>query len=113
MAAAALPLVAWVALFHLADALSALSGFVLRAWRIATITLVVNAAALWGVGLAGGYLLAFDVTGGVPPSLQGARGFWVAATAGLCLAAVALCVYLAWLLRRQAAAERAPVTGPA
>ena len=107
IAAAALPLVAWVALFHLGDALQTMAGFVLRAYRIATVTLVIYAAALWGVGLAGGYVLAFDLTGSVPPALQGARGFWVAATAGLCLAAVALCGYLVWLLQRQRAAARA------
>jgi MATE family multidrug resistance protein len=113
IASAALPLVAWVALFHLGDALQTMAGFVLRAYRIATVTLVVYATALWGVGLAGGYVLAFDLTGGVPSALQGARGFWVAATAGLCLAATALCAYLVWLLRRQRAAARAAFTAAA
>jgi len=51
VAAAALPLLAWVAVFHLADASQVYAGVVLRAWRIATITFVVNAAAMWGVGL--------------------------------------------------------------
>lgn len=103
VAAAALPLLAWVALFHLGDALQAVSAFVLRAWRIATVPLVVNAVALWGVGLAGGYVLAFDVSGNVPAALHGAPGFWAAATAGLALAGSALALAVRWVLRRRAA----------
>jgi MATE family multidrug resistance protein len=53
VAAAALPLVAFVAVFHVADAAQAVCSFVLRAWRIATVPLLINAGALWGVGLAG------------------------------------------------------------
>jgi MATE family multidrug resistance protein len=76
------------------------AAFVLRAWRIATVPLVVYALALWGIGLGGGFVLAFNLTGAVPASLQGARGFWMSATAGLVVAAVALCAYMAWVLRR-------------
>jgi hypothetical protein len=91
VSAAALPLLAWVAVFHLADASQTYAGVVLRAWRIATITFVVNAAAMWGVGLFGGYALAFDLwPGGTPAALRGAPGFWAAGTAGLVLAAIAL-----------------------
>jgi len=99
--AAALPLLAWVALFHVADAAQTVAAFVLRAYRIATMPLVIYVVALWGVGLAGGYVLAFDVFRNAPAALQGAPGFWVAATAGLVLAAVALTAFLGWVLRRQ------------
>ena len=63
VAAVALSLVAWLALFHLADAAQAIAGFVLRAYRVTVITLVVYVGALWGVGLFGGYVLAFDTLG--------------------------------------------------
>lgn len=99
--AAALPLLAWVALFHTADAAQAMASFVLRAHHVATLPLVIYAAAIWGVGLAGGYALAF---GHLPlswPGLQGARGFWAAATAGLAIAALGLVALLAWVLRRE------------
>ena len=99
--AAALPLLAWVAVFHLADASQTYAGVVLRAWRIATITFVVNAAGMWGVGLLGGYALAFDLwPGGTPAALRGAPGFWAAGTAGLVVAAIALGTVLARLLQR-------------
>ena len=53
--AAALPLLAWVALFHVADAAQTIAAFVLRAYRIATLPLLVYVLAVWGVGLGGGY----------------------------------------------------------
>jgi len=88
--AAALPLLAWVAIFHLADATQAVSAFVLRAYRVVTLPLVINTVALWGVGIGGGYLLAFDTSGRVPDALRGAPGFWAAATLALVVAALAL-----------------------
>ncbi len=98
--AAALPLVAWMTVFHVADAAQTIAAFVLRAYKIATAPVVIYVAALWGVGLAGGYVLAFNLPGGVPASLQGAPGFWVASTAGLVLAALALCGFMVWMLRQ-------------
>ena len=99
--AAALPLVAWLALFHVADAAQTIAAFVLRAYKIATVPMVIYVVALWGAGLGGGYLLAFDIGGGVPQSLRGAPGFWFAATAGLVLAGVALSAFMVWVFRVQ------------
>jgi MATE family multidrug resistance protein len=104
--AAALPLLVWALLFHTADAAQTVAAFVLRAWHLATWPLIVYALAVWGLGLGGGYVMAFDVGGWVPSALQGARGFWVAATAGLIAAALAMGLLLAWApthLGRQAA----------
>ena len=98
--AAALPLLAWVAVFHIADAAQTVAAFVLRAYRIATVPLLIYVAALWGVGLGGGYVLAFNIGGWVPPSLQGAPGYWSAATTGLVLAGAGLCAFLPWVLRQ-------------
>ncbi len=101
--AAALPLLAWVVLFHAADAVQTAAAFVLRAWRIATLPTVIYVLALWGVGLGGGYGLAFGLSDNVPLAWQGARGFWVASTAGLTLAALALAGLLAVVLAEQKA----------
>lgn len=98
--AAALPLITWLVLFHLADAAQIITAFILRAYRIATVPVLIYVAALWGVGLGGGYLLAFNVGGAVPAALQGAPGYWLSATAGLVVAGVALTSYMAWVLRR-------------
>ena len=99
--AAALPLMAWLVWFHLGDAAQTLAAFVLRAYRIASVPLAVYLVALWGVGLGGGYVLAFDLTGNVPGELQGARGFWAASSAGLALAALALVTFLWWMFSQQ------------
>ena len=56
---------------------------------------------MWGVGLGGGYAIAF---GGVPApdAWRGAFGYWLAATAGLAIAAAALLGLLARVQRRLA-----------
>jgi multidrug resistance protein, MATE family len=99
--AATLPLLAWVALFHFVDAMQITAAFTLRAWHIATLPLLIYATSIWGLGVGGGYALAFNVGGAVPAWLHGARGFWIAATAGLGAAAVGLVLLLAWLVRQQ------------
>lgn len=104
-------LLAAVVIFHLADAAQAAASAVLRAWHVATAPLVVYAGAIWGVGMVGGYWLAFDVPRFVPPALQGARGFWIASTTALSIAALALLALLAWVeraRRHEAQAESAP-----
>jgi multidrug resistance protein, MATE family len=98
--AAALPLLAWLAVFHVADAAQTVAVFVLRAYHIALVPVLIYVAALWGVGLGGGWLLAFDRSGMVPAAWRGAPGYWVAATAGLLIAAVALVVFMGWVLRQ-------------
>ena len=98
---AALALLAWVMLFHIVDAGQALASFVLRAYRIATAPMFIFAASLWGVGLGGGYVLAFNVTGLTPTALQGAPGYWAASTAGLALAMTLLMGVLWKVMREQ------------
>ncbi len=97
---AALPLLAWVAVFHIADAAQTVAAFVLRAYRVATAPLVIYAVAIWGVGLGGGYALAFDTGGFAPAALQGSLGFWSAATLGLVIAGAGMSGFLMWMLRR-------------
>ncbi|HJW12845.1 MAG TPA: MATE family efflux transporter [Albitalea sp.] len=99
--AAAMPLLAWVMLFHIADAAQTIAAFTLRAYRIATAPVVIYVTAIWGVGLGGGYAVAFNTTGLSPAALQGAQGFWSACTAGLTLAAIGLSAFLLWVLRQQ------------
>ena len=99
---AALPLLAWLAVFHVADAAQTVAAYVLRAYRVVTAPLVIYAVAIWGVGIGGGFVLAFNVAGLGPVSLQGAQGFWAAATAGLVVAAFGMSGFLLWMLRKQA-----------
>ncbi|TDN70308.1 MATE family efflux transporter [Paraburkholderia sp. BL10I2N1] len=93
VAAAAMPLVLIVIVYHLFDALQITTAFVLRAYRVAVVPTVIYAVALWGVGLGGGYLLGFDVVGGTPAWLTGARGFWCANAASLAIAGIGFAIY--------------------
>ena len=100
--AAALPLLAWVVLFHVADAAQTIAAFVLRAHRIATVPLVVYVVAIWVIGPGGGYVAAFVLDAG-PDWMRGAQAFWSMATLGVALAAIGLAGYLGWTLRRERA----------
>ncbi|MET0517537.1 MAG: MATE family efflux transporter [Burkholderiaceae bacterium] len=104
--AAAMPLLAWAWLFHIGDAGQTLAAFVLRAHHISVAPLLIYALAISGLGLGGGYFLAFGAgkvhAGWVPAALHGAPGFWAAATAGLLLAALALGGLLGWVHRQEA-----------
>jgi MATE family multidrug resistance protein len=91
--AAAMPLVLIIFFYHLCDALQITTAFILRAYKVTLVPTVIYAIALWGIGLGGGYLLGFDVGGGVPEWLQGARGFWIANSASLGVAGVGLFLY--------------------
>ena len=99
--ATALPLLAWVGVFHFVDAMQIVAAFVLRAWHVTALPVLIYAASIWGLGMGGGYLLAFDVGGRVPPALHGARGYWIASTLGLGVAAAGLTLLLVWILRQQ------------
>jgi MATE family multidrug resistance protein len=111
--AAALPLLAWVALFHVADAAQTISAFVLRAYRIATVPLAIYVVAVWGIGLGGGYVAAFDLVGVSPPWMSGVRGFWSMATFGLAVAGSGMAGFLAWKLRRDRRAAHPLFSAPA
>ena len=56
-------LLAWLAVYHIGDAAQALCVFVLRCYRVAIAPLVAYCLLLWGVGLAGGYALAYRTWG--------------------------------------------------
>ena len=83
-------LIAYVAVYHFFDALQAVAVNLLRGYKKTTVPMAVYALALWGVGLGGGYLLAFGEVLGAP---LGARGFWLAAVASLALAGVSMTAY--------------------
>jgi multidrug resistance protein, MATE family len=98
--AAAMPLVLIVVFYHLCDALQITTAFVLRAYKVTVVPTVIYAVALWGIGLGGGYALGFDLSGTIPESLQGARGFWVANSASLGVAGIGLFIYFRRVSRR-------------
>jgi multidrug resistance protein, MATE family len=104
--AAAMPLMPIMLVYHLFDTFQTATAFVLRAYRVAVVPTVIYAIALWGVGLGGGYLLGFNVGGGVPAWLTGARGFWAANAASLAVAGCGL--FLHWRSVSARYARQAP-----
>jgi multidrug resistance protein, MATE family len=102
-----LSLMALAMVFHAFDGAQSAAGSVLRGYKVTWLPMLIHSAALWGVGLVGGYLLAYRSALGA--SLGGAASFWLAATVGLALTAVALSL-LANRVSRQAISDatRAP-----
>ncbi|MEY2618174.1 MAG: hypothetical protein RL522_1176 [Pseudomonadota bacterium] len=95
LAAALLP---WVALYHLVDAMQAVCVFILRSYGIATAAFATYGVLLWGVGLGGGYVLAYGGWPGLAP-LQSPTAFWMAAVLALTLTAAAFLTLL-WRVSR-------------
>jgi MATE family multidrug resistance protein len=89
-------LLAFVAVYHLFDAVQAVAVNVLRGYKRAVVPMLIYAVALWGVGLGGGYvagLTATDLSWLGLAAPMGARGFWLAAIASLALAGSLVTAY--------------------
>jgi MATE family multidrug resistance protein len=101
VAALAAGLLAWLALYHLGDATQGILVFILRCYRVTLAPLVAYCVLLWGVGLAGGYVLAYEGLGPWTP-MPGPAAFWIASAFALAV----LSVILAQILWRAARAPR-------
>lgn len=102
VAAVAMPLFLFIAFYQLFDAVQVTTAFVLRAYKVAIIPTIMYAFALWGVGLAGGYVMGLDPFGIAPAALRGAAGFWLGNSFSLALVGVGLLWYL-HAIQKQAA----------
>ncbi|MBS0389585.1 MAG: MATE family efflux transporter [Proteobacteria bacterium] len=93
-------LLAWVAAYHVADALQTLCIFVLRSYRITLAPLLVYGVLLWGMGLLGGYMLAYHGWAGWGP-WRSPAAFWAAGAAALGVTALAFSALLLGVLNLQ------------
>jgi MATE family multidrug resistance protein len=82
VAAVAIGLLGWVALYHFVDAIQTVCAFLLRCFRIILMPLLIYSFMLWGVGLGGGYFWAYRGVGDIP-ALPQASSFWITSTAAL------------------------------
>ena len=98
VAAAATLWLTWVALYHVADAVQAVCVFALRCWRVTVMPLLVYAGGLWGVGLGGGYLLAYEGLGPWPARAS-VDSFWITSTVALAAVALLFLGLLAYTLK--------------
>jgi MATE family multidrug resistance protein len=102
----------WVAVYHLADAVQAVCAFLLRCYRITIAPLLIYTAFLWGFGLYGGYLWAYDAAalGGWlqwtgRPAVD---TFWISSSLALALVSV-LFAALVWRATRPGTGSTAQV----
>lgn len=98
--ALAVPLLFWIAAFHLFDGLQALGVFILRCFRITLTPFLIYGVLLWGLGLYGGYLLAYHGLGPWP-AMQTPAAFWMAGMVALALAALIFWLMIWQVLRRE------------
>lgn len=83
-------LLAWVAAYHVADAVQTFCLFVLRCYRITVAPLVIYCLLLWGGGLAGGYWLAYGTDSALPAWLHHGTPapFWASSACALLVTAL-------------------------
>ena len=97
-------LLVWVAMYHLADAIQAVSAFLLRCYRITIAPLALYGVLLWGLGLYGGYQLTYEGLPGMTAT-RSASSFWAASTMAISLVAVCLLGLLFYVVRNTASAH--------
>ena len=86
-------ILAWICLYHLADAIQVFCVFNLRSFGITVLPLLTYTVCLWGLGLAGGYAMAYSAEAMVGLSGLTERSpvaFWQASSIALCLTALVL-----------------------
>lgn len=83
--AVALALIGYIALYQFFDAVQTVAAYSLRGYKVTFAPMLVHTVAFWGVGLFGGWWLAFRA-----PQPMGVEGFWLASLASLIVAALAI-----------------------
>lgn len=105
IAAALLQLLPW---FHLADAMQCIGSYLLRAYKVAVVPLLLQIVALTGLGLIGGWWLGFGPAAGslqpvinriMPGAPTGAASMWLMALMGLGLSATLLFLWYGHVVR--------------
>lgn len=108
IAAALLQLLPW---FHICDSLQCIGSYLLRAYKVAVVPLILQIIALTGFGLLGGWWLAFGPGAGTltpllarlaPGAPTGAGSMWLMAGGGLALSATLLFFWYARVLKMHA-----------
>lgn len=120
VAVVALGLLNLLTLFHLVDAVQCMTSYLLRAHKVAVIPMFIQAIALWGVGLFGGWYLAFGPAAGslsglittlMPGATPGAGTMWLMAALSMAIAGGLLQVWYQRLMRKLSATHPLP-SGP-
>lgn len=106
--ALAVQLILFGCFYHVFDAMQTVSSFCLRGYRVTKLPMIIYGVMLWGVGLGGGYYIAFHET--VFGAPMGVYGFWSATSVGLLLTGLSLAA-MALYVGRSFAREDEEKTG--
>ena len=97
---AAATVLGWVALYHLVDALQAVCAFILRCYRITLLPLIIYSVMLWGVGLYGACVWAYEGLLSWPAKPE-VSTFWAASGAALVIVSLAFVTLVLWVARQR------------
>ncbi len=98
--AIAIPLIVMVGLYHLGDALQAITVNALRGYKTSVVPMVIYTVTLWVPGLGGGIVLGLTNTFG---PARGAPGFWLAGIASIWLVGMMMAIYLNFTAKKHCA----------
>ncbi|MGL5632448.1 MAG: MATE family efflux transporter, partial [Azovibrio sp.] len=96
VAAVAVSLIIYIAIYQFFDAVQTIAAFSLRAYKVSFVPLIIHLSCFWGLGLGLGYWLAFAA-----PEPQGAAGFWQAAVVSTVAASLLLGGLLVWVVKQR------------
>jgi MATE family multidrug resistance protein len=97
---AAASVLGWVAIYHLVDALQAVCAFILRCYRMTVLPLIIYSVMLWGVGLYGACLWAYEGLF-LWPAKPEVSTFWAASGAALFMVSLAFVSLVLWAARQR------------
>jgi MATE family multidrug resistance protein len=98
--AVAIPLIVMVGIYHLGDALQAVTVNALRGYKNSVVPMMIYTLTLWVLGLGGGFMLGLTNIFG---AARGAPGFWLAAIASIWLVGGLMAVYLNYTSKKHCA----------
>ena len=90
-------LVGLVALYHFFDAVQTMCFFVLRSLKIVFIPFIIYSCMLWGLGLGGGFMLAYEYD---VIFFQSPSAFWLSSSTALIFVSLSLLLLLRMKLNR-------------
>ncbi len=100
VAMAASSVLVWAAFYHIVDALQAVCAFILRCYRITLLPLAIYSVMLWGIGLGGAYMWAYQGIGNWAPRPE-VSTFWAASSFALCIVTLAFVSLVLWAARQR------------
>jgi multidrug resistance protein, MATE family len=92
----------WLSLYHWGDATQVMCFFNLRSYKITVLPVLIYGVLLWGVGLMGGYQLAYE---GLPfwglAAMPTPKTFWLTSSVAVLASSATMYAVLQWVSRRE------------